>query len=204
VSGDETRRRAALEAEAPVLADLAEAGYRFDSLADLRHSRVRYRAAVPVLLRWLPRATNRDVKEDIVRALSVPWARPAAARPLIEEFRRVDATVDPEGSGLRWTIGNALEVVGDDSVIDELVGLARDRSYGKARQMVVLGLGKSKDPRAAGVLVELLDDEDVNGQAVKALGKLKAPETRPALEPMLSDPRAWVRREAKKALAKLG
>jgi HEAT repeat protein len=70
--------------------------------------------------------------------------------------------------------------------------------------MVVLGLGKSKDSRAAGVLVELLHDEDANGQAVRALGKLKALETRPALESMLSDPRAWVRREAKKTLARLG
>jgi HEAT repeat protein len=204
VSGDEARRGAAREAEAPVLADLADAGYRFDSLADLRHSRVRYRTAVPVLLRWLPQVTNRDVKEDIVRALSIPWARPTAARALIKEFRRVDSAVDPDGSGLRWTIGNALEVVGDDSVFDELVDLARDRSYGKARQMVVLGLGKSKDPRAPGVLMKLLDDDDVSGHAVKALGKLKAPQARPALEPMLHDSRAWVRREAKKALAKLG
>jgi len=186
------------------LADLADAGYRFDSLADLRHSGVRYRAAVPVLLRWLPQVTERDVKEDIVRALSVPWARPAAARALIEEFRRVDPALDPEGTGIRWAIGNALEVVGDDSVFAELIELARDRRYGRARQMVVVGIGKSKDPRALGVLVELLDDADVSGHAVKALGRLKAPEARPALELMLSDPRAWVRREAKKALARLG
>lgn len=204
MSGDEARRRDAREAEEPLLADLAVAGYRLDSLDDLRRSRARYRAAVPVLLRWLPRVTDRDVKESIVRALSVPWARPEAARPLIEEFRRVDSTVDPDGSGLRWTIGNALEVVGDDSVFDKLVDLARDRSYGIARQMVVLGLGRSNDSRAASVLVELLHDEDVSGHAVKALGKLKAPETRPALEPMLHDSRAWVRREARKALAKLG
>jgi HEAT repeat protein len=204
MSGEEARRGSAEPAEAPVLADLADAGYKFDSLADLRHSRVRYRGAVPVLLRWLARATDSDVKENIVRALSVPWAGPAAARALIEEFRRVDTTATAGGTGLRWAIGNALEVVGDDSVFDELVDLVRDRTYGKARQMVVLGLGKSKDPRAAGELITLLDDDDVSGHAVKALGKLKAAEARTALEPMLHDSRPWVRREAKKALDNLG
>lgn len=189
--------------EEPILAELAVAGYQARSLADLRHSGVRYREAVPVLLGWLPRVTDRRVGEEIVRALTVPWARPAATRPMIEEFRRVDLSVDPTGTGLRWTIGNALDVLADDSVFDELVGLARDRRYGKARQMIVLGLGKSKRPEVVEVLLGLVDDPDVDGHAVKALGRLKARDARAALERKLDDERAWVRGEARKALARL-
>jgi hypothetical protein len=189
--------------EEPILAELAAAGYRARSLADLRHSGVRYRDGVAVLLGWLQRVTDRKVKEEVVRALTVPWAKPAAARPMIEEFRRVDMSVDPTGTGLRWTIGNALDVLADDSVFDELVDLARDRRYGRARQMIVLGLGKSKRPEAVEVLVGLVDDPDVDGHAVKALGKLKAPAARAVLERKLNDQRAWVRGEARRALAKL-
>jgi HEAT repeat protein len=104
---------------------------------------------------------------------------------------------------LRWTVGNALDVLADDSVFDELAALARDRRYGKARQMIVLGLGKSKRPEVVEVLLSLVDDPDVDGHAVKALGKLKAPAARAVLERKLDDDRAWVRGEARKALAKL-
>lgn len=92
---------AAAGQEAAVLDDLASVGYRFASLADLRHSRRRYRSAVPVLLEWLPRISDQLVKEEIVRALSVPWAKPAATRPMIEVFSRLDAAADPAGMGLR-------------------------------------------------------------------------------------------------------
>jgi HEAT repeat protein len=189
--------------EEPILAELAAVGFSTRSLADLRHSGTRYRDAVPVLLRWLARVSDPKVKEEIVRALSVPWAKPAATGPLVEQFRLVDASVDPTGLGLRWVIGNALDAVFDDAAFDAFAELAADRGYGRARQMVVLGLGKSKRPEAVGVLLGLVGDPDVDGHAVKALGKLKAPAARAALEAKLDDSRAWVRGEARKALAKL-
>ena len=99
-------------------------------------------------------------------ALSVPWANPQATGPLIDLFRGVDET---NGGSLRWVIGNALEGVGDDRYFDELVGLARDRHYGRDRQMIVLGLARSQRPEATDVLVELLNDSDVIGHAVSAV-----------------------------------
>lgn len=187
--------------EGEVLRDLAAAGYEVESLADLRTSGLRYRDAIPVLLSALQRAADRKVKGEIVRALSVPWAKPAATGPLIEEFKQVE---DETGMGLRWTVGNALEVLWDDARFDDLVALARDGTFGKAREMVVLGLGRSKKPEAGEVLIELLDDPVVSGHAVKALRKLKVPAARAGLERMLGDERAWVRKEAQRALAALG
>lgn len=188
---------------AGLLEELAHVGYPVGSVAELRSSGTRYRAAVPVLLRWLDRSDDIFEKEEIVRALSVPWGRDEALDPLIEAFR-----VTPRGGQseelLRWAIGNALEVMWDDSRFDELVALARDGSFGKAREMVVLGLGRSKKPEAGDVLIELLEDPVVNGHAVKALRKLKVPAARPGLERMLGDERAWVRKEAQRALAALG
>lgn len=184
--------------EDEILRDLALAGYEVESLADLRTSGVRYRDAIPVLLSGLQRSDDRKVKGEIVRALSVPWAKPVATGPLIEEFKHAE---DETGMGLRWTVGNALEVLWDDSRFDELVALTRDESFGKAREMVTLGLGRSKKPEAAVVAIELLEDPVVSGHAVKALRKLKDPRARVGLERMLDDERAWVRKEAQRALA---
>lgn len=187
---------------AGLLEELADVGYPVESVADLRSSGSRYRAAVPVLVRWLDLSEDTFEKEEIVRALSVPWARDEALDPLIALFRSVPVT-GQENELLRWGIGNALEVLWADSRFDELVALARDESFGKAREMVVLGLGRSKRPEAGRVLIELLDEPVVSGHAVKALRKLKVPEARPHLERMLDDDRAWVRKEAQRALAAL-
>lgn len=186
-----------------ILGDLAGVGFEVGSLADLRRSGVRYRGAIPVLVDWLGRASDPKVKGELVRALSVPWAKPVATQPLIDEFRAVDAEVDPTGTGLRWTIGNALEVLFDDVDFDAFVELAVDERYGKARQMVVLGLARSKKPQAVDVLLGLVEDPDVDGQAVKALAKLGAPAARPAFESKLGDSRAWVRSAARKGLKRL-
>jgi hypothetical protein len=187
--------------EGPILAKLVEAGYDVGSLAELRHSGVRYRKSVPIMTAALSEITEQKTLMELVRALSVPWAKPDATGPLVDLFRRAE---DSTGLGLRWAIGNALDVTWDDARFDDLVELARDRAYGRAREMVVLGLGRSKRPEAGDILIGLLDDPDVNGHAVKALAKLKVPRARPGLERMLDDERAWVRKEAQRALAALG
>jgi len=185
--------------------DLARVGVAVESPWDLVNTRQPYPAAIPVLLDWLnrvdtevPADDRRRFREALVRALTVRAARRVAAPALIREFHRVDAS-----PGLRWAVGNSLETVADDSVFDELVALTQNQSYGSARQMVVLALGRMKDPRAVDVLIGLLNDDDVTGHAVAALGRLRAPQARPALEPFLDHPRPWVRKEAKKALARL-
>lgn len=186
-------------AAAPLIAELRAAGHDVERVSELHERRLDYRDALPVLIRWLPAISDRRLKEAVVRALTVPWARPVAAPVLIREFRDAD---DATGS-YRWAVGNALSVVADDSVLPDIVALATDRRYGKAREMVVLALGNMSDPRAVDALVDLLPDEEVAGHAVMALGKLRAPSARAALEPFLDHPKDWVRQEARKALASL-
>jgi HEAT repeat protein len=180
-----------------ILAELATVGYDVHSLADLRHSGLRYRQAIPILIGALAQDYDERTLEEVVRALSVPWAKPTAIPPLVRAFRKVKGS---DELGLRWTIGNALEVTWDDSAFEDLVTLACDRSLGRSREMIVLGLGRSKRAEAGAVLIELLDDPSVNGHAVKALRKLKVAAAQPGLERMVHDPRAWVRRDARKAL----
>ena len=69
--------------------------------------------------------------------------------------------------------------------------------------MVVVGLGKLTDPRVVDVLIGLLDDDDVVGHAVMALGRLKAKTARSPIESLLRHPNTWIRKEAKRALARI-
>lgn len=188
-----------------LIRDLDQVGVHVDDLWDLVHTRDSYKAAVPVLIDWLanlearvPEPDRRGEEEGLVRALTVREARPAAARVLIDRFRRPGLS-----PGTGWEIGNALSVVADDSVFDDLYDLAQDRRYGSDRQMIVEGLGRSKNPRAVPLLISLISDKDITAHAISALGKLKARQAVPAIEPLLDDPRPLVRREAQNALRRL-
>jgi hypothetical protein len=180
-------------------AEIRAAGFHVDSVSQLRTSGRRYRQAVPILLRWLAIAKSTSEKEEIVRALSVPWAKPDALAPLILEFRKTKETL-PGGQNLRWAIGNAIEVLWDDSMYDQLAKLAGDPSFGKAREMVVLGLAKSSYPGANALLSELTSDPDVYGHAVMALARCKPPAAPEVLQRFSDDPKAWVRKEVRRAL----
>jgi hypothetical protein len=189
--------------EDPILVELALIGIETRSLAGLRQSGHEYSAAIPILTRWLALSTDPKLLEEIVRALSVPWAKPIAARPLIDAFIAADSAVSPSPLGLRWTIGSALEVVADDSVFDDLANLVNDRSFGRAREMIVLWFAKSRRAEAVSLLVELIEDPDVGGHAVKALSKTRLAVNRAPFESMLEDRRSWVRQAARKGLSRL-
>lgn len=187
------------EAAAPLLAELAAAGFDVASVTALRRQGAEWRGAIPILLAWLPRVGNADVKEDIVRALSVPFAKPAAAPALVAEFRRAD----PAQEALRWAIGNALEVVADDSVLDDVVEIVRDRRNGTSREMFAVALGNMRGPRVVDVLIGLLDDPEVAGHAIMGLGKLGARPARGEVERFLDHPKSWIRKAARKAIGKI-
>jgi HEAT repeat protein len=189
-----------------LLADLDRVGCQVDDIWDLVNSKVQYPKAVPVLLEWLEnvrtwvlpeKEKQYRVHEALVRALTIPAARPVAAPVMIDQFRTVD---DSSGLGLRWAVGNALSVVADESVFDDLASIVKERRYGKARQMPVLGLSRIRDPRVVPLLTDLLEDDDVAAHAVMALGKIRAPGVRSAVEVLLEHPQPLVRREARKAL----
>ena len=185
-------------AAAPLMAELAAAGFVVANVSELYQKRINYERAVPILVKWLPMMANPRVKESIVRALSVPFAQQAAPL-LIEEFRRVD----PDQGGLKWAIGSALDVVANDAVLDEMIGLATDKSHGKAREMVVAGLGNMSDRRVVPILIDLLRDEVVFVNAMMGLAKLGATAARSSIQPFLKHPKSYVRKEAQKAIEKI-
>lgn len=158
-----------------------------------------WRGAVPVLLEVLHKVNREAVKEAVVRSLGTPYARPYAARALLDEFRK---TSDADQPALKWAIGNALSTVTTPAHVDELLELARDRRHGAGRGMVVERLGRiSGDRRVEETLMRLIDDPDVAFQAMggirRRLGPTKAAKL---LEPLIAHQDERVRRAAREHL----
>ncbi len=183
-----------------------------DSLDDLVNTNEPYPEAVPVLLEMFPQVNTLGVKETIVRALTVKEARGVAARPLIEEFKRTDAprtTEEAEQLGLypllsyKWTVGNAIGFVATKEDLQEIFALLRDSRHGEARQQLIQALVRLKPEGAIPLLMELLNDPTVALQAINALGKLRAVEARPLIEPFLKHEKSWVRQAAKDAIQRI-
>ncbi len=184
------------EQQRKILAALRDAGIIVSDVYDLVNSP--NRNAVPVLLKFLAEPLDSNTKEGIVRAVTLRKARSDVLGPLITEFKNPSLS-----HSVRWAIGNALEVVADDSRARDLIELATERKYGTARQMIVLGLAKLKDADSIRALLELLNDPEVEGHAIIALGKRRATHATPLIERFLGHPNTWIRREAKKALARI-
>jgi HEAT repeats len=211
----------------PLLDELRSLGYGIDTLDDLRHIGRPWKTALPILLCWLPKIEDPDVKENIVRCLSVRWVGSEATAELIEEFRRY-APIDPvhaqdlshlssaafikyigtikphdASASLAWAIGNALSIVSIRGYEKQIIELCRNPKFGTARQMVVLGLGRAHDEEAEETAVQLLNDEDVRLHAIIALGKMKSKRALSALELLLTDKQSSIRKEARKAITKI-
>lgn len=208
----------------PLLDQLAELGYRVENLSELRHRGKPWKTALPILLSWLSSVDDLSVKEDIVRCLSVPWIGDKATAELIEEFKKY-APILPKPSNpwvgnqlreipeeekklgpyfsLAWAIGNALSIVDVKGFERQIVELCRNPKYGVARQMLVLGLGRFRSSEAEETAVELLNDEQVQVQAIGALGKMKSKRALFELEKLLTDKRAAIRKEVRKTITKI-
>lgn len=201
----ERLRKQAIElhkrASTPVLEEFARAGFKVEGIADvyqLKSNYMKYKDAIPILLHWLPRLSHVAVKEEIVRALTDKQAKPVAAAILIEEFRRADRS----WQSYKWAIGNALLVVADESTRQDIIELVKDRRHGRAREMLAVALGNIRDA-PVDVLIDLLNDDEIAGHALMALGKLRAQKARPHIQRFLRASQTWIRNEAKRALAKL-
>jgi len=143
-----------LRAEAPIIADLVEAGYAVRSVWDLVNTTAPYPNALPVLLDHVSRPYPGPVREGIARALAVPEAKfgwDVLTRLYGEES-------DPR---VKDGLAVSLAVIADDEVLDDLIGLVRDTRHGSSRLLLLSALERCSDPRAIATLMELGSDPDL-------------------------------------------
>jgi len=202
---DQAQQRKELERslqadEEPLVQALAAAGIVVSSVWELVNSAHKYPSAIPVLIKHLKTPYHPKIREGIARALTVPEARPTAAPALIEAFQH-----EPDSTDIRvkWALANALTVVADESVLDDLIALVQDKRHGASRTVLTLALGNTKNPRAVDVLLELLQDDEVVEHALTVLGTLREQRAKQPIQRLLHHPQPQVRKAARRALAKI-
>jgi hypothetical protein len=207
----ERRRRGWKEAR-PLIAALEAAGIDaidFGTFGRASFTTFDFARAVPVLIEWLPRISDPNVKDAMARSLTGQrGARGEGARRLIEEFRRPEYAEDKT---LLWAIGNALATLAGPADADAIIEMLRDRRYGIARQMLCDALIRTRDTRQTEILIDLIADDDVAGHAISALRRISRrgfsqPErVRGQLEATLGRPSAteFAQRQARAALKTL-
>jgi hypothetical protein len=192
-------REEAARAAIPVLADLHEIGLDVESLSELRNRRI-LKKAVPILVKWLPLITHPWIKQAIARLLGSSVAKGSANHALISEFK--SPSLD---ESTRWALGNSISLIAETSDIGELINLATDKRLGRAREMIVAGLGtfSRESDEAFEALRQLVNDPDVSGHAISALGNSQRAAAVSVVEEFANHRDTFLRREARRALSKL-
>ncbi len=152
------RQRLLWEDAAPLKQDLKAIGWDVNTAWDLLTSKRPYPEAILILMHHARQPYLDRNKEGIARALAIPGA--SFLWPFLEsEFRAA-----PNRSGYKMGLGLALSTVVKSKEIDKLIELAKDRSQGQDRLMLLARLRRSKLPQAKQALMDLRDDPDFAAQ----------------------------------------
>jgi hypothetical protein len=162
----EERERELRVAEAPLVEALSECGVLVGSVWDLIGRKARYPAGISVLLEHLQKPYPSRIREGIARALAVPEAK-WCWRLLVEHYR---AESDPH---VKEGLAAAVSAASDERVLGELIGLAKDRSLGSSRLLLLWALERTTDPRGRAALVELEGDTDLAKEVKVSLRRLR-------------------------------
>lgn len=154
--------------QAPLLADLGAVGLKVESVWDLVNTSAHYAEAVPVLLKHLLLPYSDRTREGIARSLAVPEAR-GAWSTLVEEYRKAPSGIGIKGPGetkegrlgTKDGLACALAATATEKVMDQLVALAKDRTLGISRVLLLSVLKKSKSATAKEAIKELVSDPDL-------------------------------------------
>lgn len=107
--------------------------------------------------------------------------------------------------GMIWDIGEKFRQIikrnkklkAKDKISKEIEKVAQNKLYGKGRESFVMLLGQYGGKESIPTLINLLNDEVVNGHAVYALRLLKAKDAAEYVRPFIDSKITWVRNEAK-------
>lgn len=101
-----------------------------------------------------------------------------------------------------WEYGDLLYRMKRYKYLEQYISIIQDDSYGEARQMVVLLVGKSKKEKVIPVLKELLNDSTIEGHVVDALTNFSGEDIDCIMQKYVDSDIVWIRNIAKKYLKK--
>lgn len=101
-----------------------------------------------------------------------------------------------------WECGDLLYSMKKYKYLPQYLEIIKNKEYGRARQMVVLLVGKSKKVEVIPVLKDLLNDADVEGHALQALANFEGDDIVEIMQQYTKHKMAWIRNTAKRYLNK--
>ncbi|HOA78529.1 MAG TPA: HEAT repeat domain-containing protein [Bacilli bacterium] len=182
--------------DSQLLKEVNDCGYNYKNYLQIGAISKQDKVLIPVLLKHLKLLKSPQWKQIVVRSLGVRGFYDAT-ETLLEEFHSSD------NNSYKWAIGATIDNIKDKRYEDEYIKIINDKKNGTSRQMFVLLLGRLKSAKAIDSFINLLDDEDINGHIIVAMKYYKNKDLIPYIEPFLNHEKAWIRREAKKAISKL-
>lgn len=171
-------------------------GFEVETYDDLKAIKRKIKKLVPVLIKYLYMFETRNFKRSVIGLLAVKGFN-QATETLLDAYISDDESMD------KWAIGDALYSIQDKRFEDEYIKIVEDKSNGISRQMIVILLGKLRCEKAITTLINLLQDDDVDGHAIMALGYFKNDELINYIEPFLNHEKRWIRQEAERAIKKM-
>lgn len=170
---ERSERSARIEIEeTEILADLKEVGWDLKSVWSLSKTSSSYSKAIPILLKHLLLPYLDVVKEGIARALAAPEPEVQKAWPLlVDEYRKA-----PMGWGIKAPgdtreyqlsakdgLASALSAAVTDKTLPELIALAKDRTLGDSRILLLSALKKRRGKNALvqQAIAELVNDSEL-------------------------------------------
>jgi hypothetical protein len=156
-------------AEAPLVDDLARAGFAVDSAWDLVNTSDPYPEALPILLRHLQLPYPDRVREGIARALAVRGDAAFAWDTLVDLYRD-----EPAGTDAKDGLAVALAAGGSTAVLDDLIELLADPRHGQSRILLIKGISRSRSDKARKTLARLVHDPVVGTEVQRLLKRRKS------------------------------
>jgi hypothetical protein len=179
-----------------LIEEVRDKGVEINNIDELKKINSKYKDLISILLKYLIEVEDEGDKEFLVRCLGVKGFT-EASKTLIDEFYKSN------NSSLKWAIGNTLSIILDNTIVPEMVQIVKEKEHGTARQMIVDGLGNFKEQYVELALIELLNDDQVVGHAISALGKIGDKSVIEKIEPFKNHKVNWIRKEAERAIKRL-
>lgn len=170
-------------------------GFNIQDLNELSTIKRKIKSLISILIKYLYLFEEGNFKDTIVGLLGVKGFYDATE--ILINFYNNDMAID------KWAIGDTLYSIQDKRFEDEYIKMVSDKDNGISRQMIIILLGKLRCEKAIPTLLSLLQDSDVNGHVIMALGYFKNSELIQYIEPFLNHEKGWIRKEAEKAIKKI-
>lgn len=149
-----------------------------------------------ILLKFAPYLRGGEL-EMVVRALGERGMK-AAGLYLVSLFDDLQLS---ESESFFWVVSSALHMIHDKRTYPKVLAIAAQSRFGAARQPLMGLLAEIRTDEAYEVLMACLNEDEIRGHAIEALGRFGRIDAIPALEAIQTDKRKYEHRASKQRSA---